>query len=182
MNDPDVLKRCILGCEHLARVGDDAFEARVRARVGPVSAAFSGSVTLSDIQPPSSYVMVGEGKGGAAGFAKGRAHVALTDAGDGTTTLTYLVDVGVGGRLAQLGSRLIGGAMDQYSKSFFHAFAEIVTAEAEPKEIAEEKRPAFRPSAEVSGEPSEPGLTGRTKALLWVGLGVLILLGVLLSL
>ncbi len=154
----------------------------MRARVGPVSAAFSGSVTLSEIQPPSSYVMVGEGKGGAAGFARGTAHVALAEAEDGTTTLTYLVDVGVGGRLAQLGSRLIGGAMDQYSKSFFNSFAEIVTAEAVPIAVAEEKEPAVQPSAEVTSEPSEPAPAGRTKALLWVGLGVLVLLGVLLSL
>ncbi len=104
----------------------------MRARVGPVSAAFTGSVRLTDVNPPASYVLVGEGKGGAAGFAKGSAHVALDEQDDGTTRLRYTVDVSVGGRLAQLGSRLIGGAMNQYATSFVRSLSDIVPPEAAP--------------------------------------------------
>ena len=141
--------------------------------MGPVSAAFSGTVKLSDIQPPEGYVIVGEGKGGAAGFAKGTARVTLAEGDDGGTVLSYTVDVGVGGRLAQLGSRLIGGAMDQYSTAFFNSFADMVGAEAAPTAPAS------------TAEPDEPRARvpdRNWQALLIVGLGLLAALVALVSL
>ena len=145
--------------------------------MGPVSAAFSGTVKLSDIQPPEGYVIVGEGKGGAAGFAKGTARVTLAEGDDGGTVLSYTVDVGVGGRLAQLGSRLIGGAMDQYSTAFFNSFADRVGAEAAPEAA---------PTAPAStAEPDEPRARvpdRNWQALLIVGLGLLAALVALVSL
>ena len=108
LNDPEILKRCIPGCEELERTSDTGFAAKVRAKVGPVSARFTGAVTLSELNPPESYTISGEGKGGPAGFAKGGAKVHLAADGD-ATTLSYEVDAQVGGKLAQIGSRLIAG-------------------------------------------------------------------------
>lgn len=145
--------------------------------MGPVSAAFSGSVKLSDIQPPESYVIVGEGKGGAAGFAKGTARVTLAESDDGGTVLSYTVDVGVGGRLAQLGSRLIGGAMDQYSTAFFNSFADMIGAEAAPD--------AAPTTAALTAGPEEPRTRvpdRKWQSLLIVGLGLLAALVALVSL
>lgn len=122
LNDPETLARCIPGCEELARTGANEFTAKVRAKVGPVSAAFAGTVTLSDIDPPAGYVISGEGKGGAAGFARGSARVSLAEE-DGATVLSYEADARVGGRLAQLGARLIGGTVSKYADDFFGALA-----------------------------------------------------------
>src|SRR4029077_13410788 len=108
LNDPEVLKACIPGCESLEKTSDTEMTAKVRLRIGPVSAAFSGKVTLSDLDPPNGYRISGEGQGGAAGFAKGGAVVTLReDAGD--TLLNYNVDAQVGGKIAQVGARLIDG-------------------------------------------------------------------------
>src|SRR5215470_19681529 len=109
LNDPAVLKQSIAGCEELNRTSDTEFQAQVTAKVGPVKAKFGGKVTLSDLDPPNGYTITGEGTGGAAGFAKGGAVVALADDG-GATLLTYTVQANVGGKLAQIGSRLIDGA------------------------------------------------------------------------
>ncbi|HZD25875.1 MAG TPA: carbon monoxide dehydrogenase subunit G, partial [Alphaproteobacteria bacterium] len=106
LNDPEVLKASIPGCNTLDKVSDNAFTATVTAKVGPVKAKFNGEVTLSDINPPESYTISGEGKGGAAGFAKGGADVKLEEAGS-ETILRYTVNASVGGKLAQIGSRLI---------------------------------------------------------------------------
>jgi carbon monoxide dehydrogenase subunit G len=134
LNDPDVLKECIPGCEELEKVSDTEFTAKVKMKVGPVSAKFSGAVTLEDLNPPQSYSIVGEGKGGAAGFAKGGAKVMLDEDGDGTV-LRYEADAKVGGKLAQIGSRLIAGTAKKLADKFFSAFAETVapgsTTEAE---------------------------------------------------
>ena len=161
-------------------MGPDAFEARVRARVGPVSAAFSGSVRLSEVQPPKSYVLVGEGKGGAAGFAKGSARVALAESDDGGTVLSYTVEVGVGGRLAQLGSRLIGGAMDQYSTSFFNSFADIVATESAAAAASLQDAPAEDSVVPREAPPARASRPGWQIPLL-VALGVLAVLLALAS-
>ncbi len=161
-------------------MGPDAFEARVRARVGPVSAVFSGSVRLSEVQPPESYVLVGEGKGGAAGFAKGSARVALAESDDGGTVLSYTVEVGVGGRLAQLGSRLIGGAMDQYSTSFFNSFADIVATESAAAAGPPLDAPA-EDSVALREEPPARGSRPGWQIPLLVALGILAVLLVLAS-
>ena len=127
LNDPAVLQACIPGCESLEKLSDTEMTAKVRLRIGPVSAAFSGKVTLSDIDPPNGYRITGEGQGGAAGFAKGGAAVKLTDDA-GTTVLTYNVDAQVGGKIAQVGARLITGTAKKLADQFFGKFAESVGA------------------------------------------------------
>ena len=107
LNDPEVLKGCIPGCEEIDKTSDTSFSAKVTAKVGPVKAKFTGDVTLSELDPPNAYKISGEGKGGAAGFAKGGANVSLKDSESGGTTLEYAVTAQVGGKLAQIGSRLI---------------------------------------------------------------------------
>ena len=127
LNDPDTLGRCIPGCESIQKTGDNAMSAVVQAKVGPVSARFTGEVTLEDIDPPNGYTIRGEGKGGVAGFAKGTAKVALADDGDGTL-LTYNVEAQVGGKLAQVGARLVAGTVKKMADEFFGTFSEIVGA------------------------------------------------------
>src|SRR4051812_38475918 len=105
LNDPEVLARCIYGCQSMERVGDNAFRAVVRAKVGPVSAPFTADVTLADVAPPRSYTLQANLKGGAAGFGKGVAKVALSEADAGATLLRYDVEGSVGGKLAQVGQR-----------------------------------------------------------------------------
>ena len=131
LNDPVVLQSCIPGCESLERGAENEFKATVRAKVGPVSARFSGKVTLSDFDPPKSYRISGEGQGGAAGFAKGGAVVNLEEDGAGTI-LRYTADAQVGGKLAQIGSRLIDGTAKKLADEFFEAFAAKVGGVAGP--------------------------------------------------
>lgn len=126
LNDPEVLKACIPGCESLTQDGDNAFDAIVVAKVGPVRAKFSGRVELSNIRPPESYTITGEGKGGTAGMAKGGADVVLEEDGDGTV-LRYTVNADVGGKLAQIGSRLVKSAANKQAREFFSRFGDIVT-------------------------------------------------------
>jgi hypothetical protein len=129
LNDPDVLKACIPGCEELEKTSDHEFRATAKMKVGPVSARFKGRVTLSDFDPPNSYKISGEGEGGVAGFAKGGAVVQLQDK-DGGTLLTYNVDAQIGGKLAQLGQRLINGSAKKLADEFFAKFAEAVKGHA----------------------------------------------------
>lgn len=126
LNDPEVLKACIPGCESLTRDGDNAFDAIVQAKVGPVRAKFSGRVELSNIRPPESYTITGEGKGGTAGMAKGSADVVLEEDGDGTV-LRYTANADVAGKLAQIGSRLVKSAANKQAREFFSRFGDIVT-------------------------------------------------------
>ncbi|MCP8897268.1 carbon monoxide dehydrogenase subunit G [Shinella daejeonensis] len=118
LNDPDVLKDCIPGCQSLTKKSPTELEATVRVKIGPVSATFNGAVTLSDLNPPESYTISGEGKGGIAGFAKGGAAVRLTEDGD-ETILSYDVQAQVGGKIAQLGSRLIDSTSKKLAGQFF---------------------------------------------------------------
>lgn len=127
LNDQEILKACIPGCESLEKLSDTEMTAKVRLRIGPVSAAFGGKVTLSDIDPPNGYKISGEGQGGVAGFAKGGAAVRLTDDG-GVTVLAYDVDAQVGGKIAQVGARLITGTAKKLADQFFGKFAEMVGA------------------------------------------------------
>ena len=126
LNDPEVLKGCIPGCEEIDKTSDTSFSAKVTAKVGPVKAKFSGDVTLSDLDPPNAYKISGEGKGGAAGFAKGGANVSLKDNDSGGTTLEYAVTAQVGGKLAQIGSRLIDSTAKKMAREFFETFGKIV--------------------------------------------------------
>ena len=125
LNDPEVLRQSIPGCETIDKVSDTEFTAKVVAKVGPVRATFTGQVQLTDLDPPNGYRISGEGKGGPAGFAKGGATVKLSDA-DGGTKLSYTVDAQIGGKLAQIGSRLIDATARSMAQDFFGRFSKIV--------------------------------------------------------
>jgi uncharacterized protein len=131
LNDPEVLKRCIPGCEALEKVSDTEFQAVAKLAIGPVKATFKGKVALSDIDVPSGYTISGEGQGGVAGFAKGGAKVRLADAEAGTR-MTYDVEAQVGGKIAQLGGRLINGVAKKYADEFFANFAKQLATESTP--------------------------------------------------
>ena len=127
LNDPAVLKDCVPGCESIDRTGDNEYSVQMTARVGPVSAKFKGKMTLSNIQAPNSYSLAFEGQGGVAGFAKGGASVQLVEK-DGGTLLKYDVEAQIGGKLAQLGQRLIAGAAKKMADDFFVKFAAAASA------------------------------------------------------
>lgn len=129
LNDPDVLRECIPGCQTLEKTSDTEMSATVKIKIGPVSAKFTGDVTLKNINPPESYTIAGEGKGGIAGFAKGGADVKLIEDG-AETVLTYAVNAQVGGKIAQLGSRLIDSTSKKLAGQFFTKFNEVVSAKA----------------------------------------------------
>ena len=122
LNDPAVLKACIPGCESLEMLGDNEFQAVAVNKIGPVKAKFKGKVRLTDLDPPNGYKISGEGDGGVAGFAKGGATVALAEK-DGGTLLSYNVEAQIGGKLAQLGQRLVNGAAKKMADDFFAKFA-----------------------------------------------------------
>ncbi|WP_271895406.1 CoxG family protein [Candidatus Phyllobacterium onerii] len=126
LNDPEILKACIPGCESLEKISDTELEATVGVKMGPVKARFSGRVELTNLNPPSSYTISGEGKGGVAGFAKGGADVTLTDEG-AETVLAYVVNADVGGKIAQLGSRLIASTSKKLATQFFENFNAAVS-------------------------------------------------------
>lgn len=126
LNDAQTLKECIPGCEELTGTPEEGFSAVVKQKVGPVKATFKGDVVLSDVVPGTSYTISGEGKGGVAGFAKGAAKVVLSDAADGGTDLHYDVDAKVGGKIAQLGSRLIDSFARRMADQFFERFQDHV--------------------------------------------------------
>ncbi len=128
LNDPQILKQAIPGCQTIEKVSDTEFTAKVVAKVGPVKATFSGKVTLSDLDPPKGYTIAGEGTGGVAGFAKGSAKVSLDEAGD-ASVLKYEVQAHVGGKLAQIGSRLIDATSRKMAEDFFTRFAAAVAPE-----------------------------------------------------
>jgi carbon monoxide dehydrogenase subunit G len=129
LNDPEILQECIPGCEELIKHSDTALEAKVVLKVGPVKARFAGNVTLDPAGAPDRFSLTGEGNGGAAGFAKGSADVTLTAVPDGTM-LSYNAHADIGGKLAQLGSRLMQSTAKKLAAKFFARFAEIVTERA----------------------------------------------------
>jgi carbon monoxide dehydrogenase subunit G len=129
LNNPEILQECIPGCEELTQNAPDELAARVVLKIGPVKAKFAGEVTLDTSNAPDGFSLSGEGKGGAAGFAKGGADVTLTEDGD-ETVLAYTAKVDVGGKIAQLGSRLISGTAKKLSGKFFTRFGEIVSEQA----------------------------------------------------
>ncbi len=170
LNDPDVLRVCITGCQSLEATGEHAFEATVKAKVGPVSATFRGAVELQDLNPPESYTLAGSGKGGAAGFASGEARVRLTDRG-AVTLLSYDLDAKVGGKLAQIGSRLVDGTARKMADEFFAAFkAEVEGEPASPP--AERDAGAAQAPAEAQGERR---YESSGKWVIWAVVAVLLL-------
>jgi carbon monoxide dehydrogenase subunit G len=158
LNNPEILKQCIPGCEEINKTSDTEMDAKVAAKVGPVKARFSGAVTLSEIDAPNGYRISGEGKGGAAGFAKGGATVKLSDA-DGGTLLKYDVDAQVGGKLAQIGARLIDSTAKKYANDFFTKFNEVVgssDAEAPAAEPESKTKPTSKPTSKPTASTSSP--------------------------
>jgi len=145
LNDPEVLRACIPGCESIDRVSDTEYRLAMTARVGPVSAKFSGRLVLADVVAPQSYTLKFEGQGGAAGFANGTARVALAPA-EGGTRIDYAVNAQIGGKLAQIGSRLVDGAAAKVADDFFARFVERAGGSAPPITGA-----ADAPPAEVAG-------------------------------
>jgi carbon monoxide dehydrogenase subunit G len=135
LNDPDVLKACVPGCESIARVNDNEYQVQMTARVGPVSAKFRGRLSIFDIKAPNSYSLAFEGQGGAAGFAKGAAQVKLSPEGS-QTKLLYEVKANVGGKLAQIGSRLVDAAAKKVADEFFQNFNDRMSAPAEATVVA----------------------------------------------
>lgn len=140
LNDPEVLRRCIPGCERMEREDGEVFTATVAAKVGPVSAKFSGKVSLQDVDAPNGYRLVGEGTGGVAGFGKGEAAVTLTEE-DGGTVLSYVAKAKVGGKLAQIGQRLVDATARKLADDFFTRFAAEVGGPASD-DVAAEPAPA----------------------------------------
>lgn len=153
LNDPEVLKACIPGCESLEKTSDNGFAAVVKTKIGPVSATFKGKVELSDLAPLVGYTIKGEGEGGIAGFAKGGAKVSLADAAGGTL-LHYDVEAHVGGKIAQLGARLIDGVAKNMADKFFASFAAIAGAGAAPASLAEPASPSVAASAPAVESPA----------------------------
>ena len=151
LNDPEVLKACIPGCQSLEKTSDTTFEAVAKQKVGPVSATFTGVVELQNLNPPESYTIHGEGKGGAAGFAKGGADVSLKEV-EGGTELTYVAEAKVGGKLAQLGARLIDGFARKMADQFFLTFKNTVEGPAP----VEDPAPAAEPATTTAAAPDAP--------------------------
>ncbi len=151
LNDPDVLRASIPGCESLEKVSDTELKARAAVKIGPISAKFAGAVTLSDIDPPNGYTISGEGQGGVAGFAKGGAKVRLSEDG-ADTVLSYVVNAQVGGKIAQLGARLIDATAKQMADAFFDRFSSQMAALAPPPSAA----PAAPPAEAAPPEPPPP--------------------------
>jgi carbon monoxide dehydrogenase subunit G len=128
LNDPDMLRACVPGCESITRVTDNEYQVQMTARVGPVSAKFRGRLSLFDIKPPQSYSLAFEGQGGPAGFAKGAAQVRLTAVSPHETKLSYEVKANVGGKLAQIGSRLVDAAAKKVADEFFQNFTKTMSS------------------------------------------------------
>lgn len=176
LNDPDVLRQCIPGCEELEKVSDTGYAAKVVAKVGPVKAKFAGKVALSDMDPPNGYTISGEGTGGAAGFGKGSARVRLVEDGPAATLLTYEAHATVGGKLAQIGSRLVDATARKMADDFFARFTEVVGRPA--ADVADLPPPVPEPVPEPAPGPStQPG--GGLKPAVWVG-ALVVLVAVLL--
>ena len=180
LNDPEILKACIPGCESIERVAENEYQVLMVARVGPVSAKFKGKLALSDINPPDSYSLAFEGQGGAAGFGKGSAQVRLSPDGDGTL-LRYEAKASVGGKLAQIGSRLVDAAAKKVSQDFFAAFNEKVGAmhgggtSARDHEAAHDEHAP----APVPRDPDLPNVSNASLAFLAAGALIVVLVALL---
>ncbi len=202
LNNPEILKQCIPGCEELTKNSDTEFTARVVAKVGPVKAGFSGKVTLSDLDPPNGYKITGEGQGGAAGFAKGGADVRLEPDGGGTL-LKYTVNAAIGGKLAQIGARLVDGSARKMAEDFFARFAQLVGSQQPagaapasaaageldiddaPSEASLDEDPPPAPAPHAAPAEMKPDIdtgghgSGGLRPWIWVSALILIAIGLL---
>lgn len=158
LNDPEILKACIPGCERMEATGEGQYAVGVAVKIGPVAARFAGKVALSDINPPASYTLAFDGQGGAAGFGKGQSKVTLAPAADDRgCELIYTVNAQVGGKIAQVGQRLIDGVAKSMAEDFFKRFDEAMQQrhpEAYAAEVAVEAAPAAAEGAAGGGVPS----------------------------
>ena len=150
LNDPEVLKACIVGCESIEKVSDNEYKVVIVASVGPVKAKFNGKLLLSDLNPPNSYSLSFEGSGGAAGFGKGGAQVSLKSEGAGTR-LSYSAKASVGGKLAQVGSRLIDGVAKKMADDFFAAFNDKLAGKADDVTVPVGAKKRIHPAWWVAG-------------------------------
>ncbi|MFM0013507.1 carbon monoxide dehydrogenase subunit G [Paraburkholderia sediminicola] len=176
LNDPEILRVCVPGCESLERVEDNHYKVVMAAAVGPVKARFNGKLTLTDLQAPESYSLTFEGSGGAAGFGKGGAHVNLQAEGDGTR-LVYRAHAQVGGRLAQVGARLIDGVARKMAEDFFRHFTAAITgpAEAQPDSASMHPPVETRPHTAPARQAVAKGTTSGGRIwLVAIGLVVVI--------
>jgi len=176
LNNPEVLKACIPGCEELNKTSDTELVAKVIAKIGPVKAAFGGKVTLSDLDPPNGYTITGEGQGGAAGFAKGGAKVRL-EAVDGgaATVLHYAADAQIGGKLAQIGSRLVEGTARKLADEFFAAFAAQAAGAAPAAAAPAAQQPAAgQPVSQPAPIVASATSSGLSPVLWIIGLVVIV--------
>ncbi len=156
LNDPVVLKECIPGCESLERTGENAYEVVMAARVGPVSARFNGRMTMTHVDPPNAYTLHFEGRGGAAGFARGEARVTLAPQGDRHTSMMYEAKAQVGGKLAQIGSRLVDGAAAKITDDFFARFvARVAPTEPDAEATASSAASAPLTASPARGSPAD---------------------------
>jgi carbon monoxide dehydrogenase subunit G len=171
LNDPEVLKACVPGCESIARVNDNEYQVQMTARVGPVSAKFRGRLSIFDVKAPHSYSLAFEGQGGAAGFAKGAAQVKLSSEGNEQTRLAYEVKANVGGKLAQIGSRLVDAAAKKVADEFFQNFNEKMSASAEETAGAHEQ-PEEHGAAPPAEDPAMPSVSNTT--LMFFAAGALV--------
>ena len=173
LNDPAILKECLPGCESLERAGDNAFQAVMATRVGPVSARFTGRVTMSDIDPPNGYTLHFEGQGGAAGFARGEARITLAPEGDLQTSLHYAAKAQVGGKLAQIGSRLVDATAARMSAQFFQRLEQaIVSGAAEPAVVSPVAATSAGPAGKAAGEKTATNVAPGSVARPAIGAGV----------
>jgi carbon monoxide dehydrogenase subunit G len=177
LNDPETQRASLPGCESLERVADDAFAATVVAKVGPVRAKFQGQVILSELNPPESYKIAGEGKGGAAGFAKGGASVKLVEESPEMTVLSYTASADVGGKLAQLGSRLIDATAKKMADQFFENLRQQVTGPSEPEARPEPAaEPEATPLPAAAATPTDSFASLAQNKFVWAGAAVVVLM------
>jgi carbon monoxide dehydrogenase subunit G len=174
LNDTEVLRQCIPGCREIERLSETELEASVVLKVGPVKAPFKGKVTLSDLDPPTSYRISGEGKGGVAGFARGEALVSLADADGNATLLTYSATATVGGKLAQVGQRLLDATAGKLAADFFGKFAEAIA------ELGDEDEEAAPPTAPEGDQAVSEAAASGLPTWAWVS-GVLVVIAGLLA-
>jgi carbon monoxide dehydrogenase subunit G len=171
LNDPEVLKACVPGCEQIAPVTDNEYQIQMTARVGPVSAKFRGRLSIFDVKAPHSYSLAFEGQGGAAGFAKGTAQVKLSPEGNEQTRLAYEVKANVGGKLAQIGSRLVDAAAKKVADEFFHNFNEKMSTPAEESVTAPAQTEEH--GAAPADDPALPKVSNTT--LMFFAAGALVI-------
>ena len=156
LNDPEILQACIPGCEAMAQQGDNQFEATVFAKVGPVQARFKGTVTLENLEPPIGYELKFDGSGGVAGFAKGDARINLTSEGD-HTVMTYQANAKIGGKLAQIGQRLVDSSAKKMADDFFTEFSRLAAFGFDPKAEKEAGKAAEQTAETEAPSPAEAG-------------------------